>query len=549
MILPDWKKYKKTRNKKNFDQSKASKVVDFFQHYLTHTKGRWAGQPFNLFEWQYEGLTELFGRINPETGYRQYDLCYMEIPKKNGKSELAAGVALDLEVNDLEIGAEIYSAACDINQAAIVFDVAAQMVRNNTEGTEDNPSLSEALKIIDSQKRMVDYKTGNVYRVLSSDKKTKHGINKHGLVVDELHAQDDRDFWDTLTYGSGIARTQPLDFTITTAGFDRNSICWEIRSRAISKIKGITKDPKLLPIIYALEDEDNWEKEKNWLRVNPSVGEIFSIQSLREAYQLAKELPAQENEFKRKRLNLWTRQETRWIPLDKWDACPSKINIAALKGRSCYAGLDLASTTDIASLVLVFPPEDERNPYALLPFFWIPEESMEIRVRRDKVPYDLWCQQGLIKATPGNVIDYKFILHTIGEALKLYNLREIAFDRWGATKVIQDLQEMGFEDESEEYAQRHLVAFGQGYKSMSPPTKELLKLILSGRINHGGNLVLRWMADNMVIVMDPTEAVKPEKAKSTERIDGIVATIMGLDRALKHKSEVSKYEDEGLLIL
>ncbi len=541
MILPGWKKYKKTQKGKGFDQNKANAAIDFIQHYLTHTKGRWAGEKFKLLPWQIELLTELFGRVNKD-GNRQYRTCYVEICKKNGKSELAAGIALYLQVCDGEKGAEIYSAAADRDQAAIVFNVAAQMVRNDDD-------LTKALKIIDSQKRIVDYKTGNVYRVLSSEIRTKHGINAHGMVFDELHAQPNRELWDTLTYGSGLARTQPLIFAITTAGFDRNSICWELHERGRRIMKGLAEERTFLPVIYALEEDDDWEDRKNWLKVNPSAGTIFDIDSLKDDYQLAKEIPAQENEFKRKRLDLWTRQETRWIPLDKWDACPDKINLDALKGRPCYGGLDLASTTDIAAFVLVFPPEDERNPYILLPFFWIPEESMEIRSRRDKVDYDIWCRQKLIKATPGNVIDYRFILHTIEEALKLYDIKEIAFDRWGATKVMQDLQEMGFENVSEEYANRQLIQFGQGYKSMSPPTKELLKLILSGRINHGGNIVLRWMADNMVVTIDPTEAVKPEKAKSTERIDGMVAAIMGLDRALKHVDRGSKYETEGLTII
>lgn len=541
MILPNWKKYKKTRTKKNFDQSKADHAIGFITDYLTHTKGRWAGDPFNILDWQKELLTELFGRVNKD-GNRQYQICYVEICKKNGKSELAAAIALYLEVADEEKGAEIYSAAADRDQAAIVFNVAAQMVRNDK-------NLEEWLKIIDSQKRIIDYKSGNVYRVLSSESRTKHGINAHGIVFDELHAQPNRDLWDTLTYGSGLARTQPLTFTITTAGYDRNSICWELHERGRRIMKGLIQDPTFLPVIYALEEKDDWESEKNWLKVNPSTGVIFDIESLRDDYRLAKEIPAQENEFKRKRLDLWTRQEVRWIPMNKWDACKNKIDLKKLKGQTCYAGLDLASTTDIAALVLVFPPLDDNGKYTFLPFFWIPEEAMDIRSKRDKVNYDIWCREKYIKATPGNVIDYKFILHTISEAAKNYDLKEIAFDRWGSTKIIQDLQEMGFEEESNKHAARHLIEFGQGYKSMSPPTKEILTLILAGRINHGANPVMRWMADNMVVTTDPAENVKPAKDKSTEKIDGIVAAIMGLDRATRRKDSKSKYETEGIITI
>ena len=541
MILPNWKKYKKTRTKKNFDQSKADAAINFIANYLTHTKGRWAGQKFKLLPWQIELLTELFGRVNKD-GNRQYKTCYIEICKKNGKSELAAAIALYLEVSDGETGAEVYSAAAAREQAAIVFNVATQMVRND----ED---LSKILKIIDSQKRIVDYKTGNIYRVLSAESHIQHGINASGIVFDELHAQPNRELWDTLTYGSGLARTQPLTFAITTAGYDRNSICWELHERGRQIMKELIQDPTFLPVIYALDEEDDWESEKNWLKVNPSTGIIFDIESLREDYRLAKEIPAQENEFKRKRLDLWTRQEIRWIPMDKWDACKDKIDLEALKGRTCYGGLDLASTTDIAALVLVFPPSDDNGKYIFLPFFWIPEEAMDIRARRDKVNYDIWCQEGFIKATPGNVIDYKFILHTIDQAGKDYDLKEIAFDRWGATKIIQDLREMGFEEESNKHAARHLIEFGQGYKSMSPPTKELLTLILAGRINHGNDPVLRWMADNMVVTTDPAGNVKPVKDKSTEKIDGIVAAEMGLDRATRHKDARSIYEDGGIFTI
>jgi phage terminase large subunit-like protein len=286
--------------------------------------------------------------------------------------------------------------------------------------------------------------------------------------------------------------------------------------------EGIYEKPYFLPIIYGLPEEEDWEDEKNWKKVNPSLGHTFSINKLRDAYIDCKQIPAKQNLFRRIRLNQWTRQETRFIPMDFWALCGKKPSMKNLKGKPCYCGLDLASCIDIAAFAKVFPAED--GFYDVLMRFWIPEENMMERSSRDKVPYDMWVKDGFIKATPGNYIDHKTIEQDILKDGEIYHIREIAFDRWGMEYMSQNLIAEGYE----------AVSFGQGYKSMSPPTKELLKLVLSRRIRHGGNPVLHWMADNMVVTTDPAENFKPDKKKSTERIDGMVALIMGLDRAIRH---------------
>lgn len=511
-----------------YDKSKADKAVQFFKC-LKHTKGKWAGVPFDLLPWQeHEIIRPLFGTVKAN-GKRQYKTCYVEIPKKNGKSELAAGIALLMLFADQEPGAEVFSAAADKLQASIVFNVAAQMVRQNA-------TLKKSCKIVDSVKRIAVAKTDSFYRVLSAEAYTKHGLNPSAVVFDELHAQPGRDLWDILTVGSGDAREQQLIFAITTAGYDRNSICYEIHDYALKVRSGVIEDETFLPVVYSLDEDADWDSEDNWYDANPSLGTVIDIEKVREAYKKAKELPANENLFRRLRLNQWTRSETRWLPLDKWDLCAGIIDKKELIGRQCYAGLDLASTTDIAAYVLVFPPEED-GIYDVLPYFWIPEENMAERVRKDRVPYDQWTKQGFIEPTPGNVIDYGYIKQTIGDTAKLFDVREVAFDRWGATKLVQDIEELNLT----------MVEFGQGYKSMSAPTKELMNLVMSGRLNHGGNPVLRWMCDNMVVTTDPAANIKPVKNKSTEKIDGMVALIMGLDRAVRHLSGKSVYETRGLI--
>lgn len=291
---------------------------------------------------------------------------------------------------------------------------------------------------------------------------------------------------------------------------------------------------------YGIKDDDDWTDERNWYKANPSLDHTIDIEKVRIAFNNAKENPAEENLFRQLRLNQWVKQSTRWMQMDKWDECNFKVNPDELIGRECYGGLDLSSSIDITAFVLVFPPLDEDDKYIVLPYFWIPEENLRLRVRRDHVPYDVWEKQGYIKTTEGNVVHYGFIENFIEELGTKYNIREIAFDRWGAVQMTQNLDDMGFT----------VIPFGQGYKDMSPPTKELMKLTLEKRIAHGGNLVLRWMMDNVYVKTDPAGNIKPDKEKSTEKIDGIVATIMALDRAIRNKGNAgSVYDERGILIL
>ena len=513
----------------HFDREKGERAVRFIEM-LRHTKGKWHAQPFRLLDWQYDIVMDLFGIVK-EDGNRQFRTAYIEIGKKNGKSELAAAIALYLLYADGEASPEVYGAAADRQQASIVMNVAADMVRMN-------PALLKRSKIMTAGKRIVNYTNSGFYQVLSAEISSKHGINVSGLVLDEVHAQPNRKLYDVLTKGSGDAREQPLYFLITTAGTDKESICYELHTKALDIMAGRKIDPTFYPVVYGLADDDDWHDEANWYKANPSLGHTIQIDRVRDAYQEALENPAEENVFKQLRLNMWVSSLTRFIPEQIYDLGNVPIDLESLKGRDCYGGLDLSSTGDITAFVLMFPPRDETEKYVMLPFFWVPEDTIPLRVRRASVPYDVWHQQGYIMATEGNVIHYGFIEKFIEELGTEYHILEIAFDRWGAVQMTQDLEGMGFT----------VVPFGQGYSSMSPPTKEFYKLLMEGRIIHGGNPVMKWMSGNVVVDTDPAGNIKCTKAKSPEKIDGIVASIMALDRCIRHEQQGSVYDERGLMV-
>lgn len=529
------KKYTPTRfmeKTSHYDADAADYAVMFIES-LCHTKGTWARKPFELIDWQEQIIRDIFGVLKPN-GYRQFNTAYIEIPKKQGKSELAAAVALLLTCGDGEERAEVYGCAADRQQASIVFNVAADMVRMC-------PALSKRVKILDSQKRLIYQPTGSIYQVLSADVGNKHGFNTHGVVFDELHTQPNRKLFDVMTKGSGDARMQPLYFLITTAGNDTKSICYDIQPKSKGIIEGRKIDHTFYPVIYGAEESDDWTDPKVWKKANPSLGITVGIEKVKDACESAKQNPGEENSFRQLRLNQWVKQAVRWMPMDKWDKCEFAVSEDDLEGRICFGGLDLSSTTDITAFVFVFPPEDENDKYIILPYFWIPEDNLELRVRRDHVPYDVWERRGYLQTTEGNVVHYGYIEKFIESLGERFNIREIAFDRWGAVQMVQNLEGMGFT----------VVPFGQGFKDMSPPTKELMKLVLEQRIAHGGHPVLRWMMDNIFIRTDPAGNIKPDKEKSTEKIDGAVATIMALDRAIRcgNDNGASVYDSRGLLFI
>ena len=515
----------------HYDKKKADRAVTFIEN-LCHTKGKWAGTPFWLLPWQEQLIRDIFGIVKPD-GNRQFRTAFVEICKKVGKSELAAAVALYLLYADNEPSAEVYGAAADRQQASIVFDVAKQMV-------EMSPALMKRSKLMGATKRIVNYGNAGYYQVLSAEVGGKHGFSVSGLVFDEIHTQPNRQLYDVLTKGSSDARQNPLHFIITTAGNDRHSIAYELHTKAVDILEGRRVDPTFYPVVYGLKDDEDWEDEANWYKVNPSLGYTVDVERLRDAYREAKQNPADEITFKWLRCNMWVSSTVAWIPDAIYMRGNEPINMASLEGRDCYAGLDLSSTGDITALVLIFPPRDEDEKFVLLPYFWIPEETIPRRVKANSVPYDIWEKQGYIMSTEGNVIHYDFIEKFIMDLSEKYHILEIAVDRWNATHVIQNLEDNGLT----------MVPFGQGFASMSAPTKEFYRLLMEGKIIHGGHPVMRWMAGNVVVDTDPAGNIKVTKAKSKEKIDGIVAAIMALDRAVRHESEGrSVYDTRGIILI
>ena len=514
-----------------YDKKKADRAVTFIEN-LCHTKGKWAGKRFWLLPWQEQLIRDIFGIVKSD-GNRQFRTAFVEICKKVGKSELAAAIALYLLYADNEPSAEFYGAAADRQQASIVFDVARQMV-------EMSPALMKRSKLMSATKRIVNYGNTGFYQVLSAEVGSKHGFSISGLVFDEIHTQPNRQLYDVLTKYSSDARQNPLHFIITTAGNDRHSIAFELHAKAVDILEGRRVDPTFYPVVYGLKDDEDWEDEANWYKVNPSLGYTVDIERLRDAYREAKQNPADEITFKWLRMNMWVSSATSWIPDAIFMKGDEPIDMRLLEGRDCYAGLDLSSTGDITALVLIFPPRSSDEKYILVPYFWVPEETIQRRVKANSVPYDVWEKQGYLLATEGNVIHYDFIEKFICDLGKRYHILEIAVDRWNATQMIQNLEGVGFT----------MVPFGQGFASMSTPTKEFYRLLMEGKIIHAGHPVLRWMAGNVVIETDAAENIKVTKAKSKEKIDGIVASIMALDRCIRNQGEMqgSIYDERGLLV-
>lgn len=531
---PKLKNYQPTRfmlPTSHYDKAKADRAVTFIEN-LCHTKGKWAGKRFWLLPWQEQLIRDIFGIVKHD-GNRQFRTAFVEICKKVGKSELAAAIALYLLYADNEPSAEVYGAAADRQQASIVFDVARQMV-------EMSPALMKRSKLMSATKRIVNYGNAGFYQVLSAEVGSKHGFSISGLVFDEIHTQPNRQLYDVLTKYSSDARQNPLHFIITTAGNDRHSIAFELHTKAVDILEGRRVDPTFYPVVYGLKDDEDWEDEANWYKVNPSLGYTVDIERLRDAYREAKQNPADEITFKWLRMNMWVSSTTSWIPDAIFMKGNEPIDMRLLEGRDCYAGLDLSSTGDITALVLIFPPRNTDEKYILVPYFWVPEETIPQRVKANSVPYDAWEKQGHLLATEGNVIHYDFIEKFICDLAEKYHILEIAVDRWNATHMIQNLEDAGFT----------MVPFGQGFASMSTPTKEFYRLLMEGQIVHAGHPVLRWMAGNVVIETDAAENIKVTKAKSKEKIDGIVASIMALDRCLRNEGEPqgSVYDERGLLV-
>ena len=514
------------------DEQKAIKVREFIEGIkvegeyrggLKHSKGEYAGTNFILEDWQYDKVIKpLYGTLNPD-GTRQYRTCLIMVAKKNGKTTLAAALALYHLFADEEKGGEIYAIATDRDQASLTFDEATHMIRQNK-------LLLSKCKIIDSRKRVVNYKTNSFFRAIPGDVASAHGVNPSLAIYDELHAATNRRMFDIFATAGGTRR-QPLLIIITTAGFDKKSILYEQYNYAKKILSGVIEDKTFLPVIFETNKDDDWEDEEKWYKANPSLGKFRKLSEIRAFAKKAKEIPALQSIFRRFYLNQWTQQETRWIPIRKWDECPSKFDIKELEGEVCFGGLDLSSTTDLTAFSLVFPGEIIK----IITYYFIPRERMVEKEKSDRVPYSLWERQGFLTVTEGNVIDYAYIENIVKESLEKYQLREIGYDRWNADYLVQRLIAEG---------NVTMTPMGMGFVSMNSPTKYLESKILQKGINQGGNPITRWNFDNVMVKTDPAGNIKPDKGKSTNKIDGIVSLIIAIDRLMNNKDDTDSIYDK-----
>lgn len=503
-----------------FDHDAESRVYAFFEQYLRHSKGEFAKKPFVLQEWQAFIVGSVFG-WKREDGTRRFRTAYDEEPRKNGKSTRLAGIGLYMTTADGESGAEVYSAATKKDQAKIVWGEAKNMVLAS-------PELRARTRVFAANMNVPAL--GAKFEPLGADSDSLDGLNISCAIVDELHAHKSRDLWDVLETATG-ARRQPLIYAITTAGRNKLSVCWELRDYACKVLEGIVQDDSFFAIIFTIDDGDDWSDPKVWGKANPGLGVSVKVDDLQRKVEKARHLPAAQNAFKRLHLNVWTEGAGSWLDIEAWDENGQEVDPDDLVGRECFGGLDLSTTTDITAFVKVFPPVEEDEPWKVLARFWVPAENIAKRAKTDRVPYDVWREQGYIEATPGNVVDYRAVGAGIIADAQAFDLREVAYDRFNSSQLVTELMDEGLT----------MVPFGQGFVSMAAPTRELEKLVISGLLAHGGNPVLRWMASNVVVVEDPAGNMKPAKNKSAEKIDGIVALIMAIGRAIAPRDE-----DEGL---
>ncbi len=504
----DWFPYK-------FDKMRAARVIEFSRR-VKHTKGvRWAYKPFELESWQSEDIIEpLFGWVRKDNGCRRFRDAYNEVARKNGKTTLAAMVALYLTIADGEPVAEVYSAATKIDQAKLVHDEAIRMVKSS-------PTLRRFVKILRNNIHVPH--TMSKFVPLAADADSLDGLNPHGAIIDELHAHKDRRVYDILETATG-SRSQPMLFSITTAGFDRNTICWEKHNTAVRILEQSVEDDTFFAFIATLDDDDDWADASKYYKANPNLGISVSEEQLLVQRERALHSPGFQNTFRRLRLNQWTEQSERFIDMKAWRACGGDVDEKALKGRPCWMGLDLSSTTDFTALVLLFPVKapDGKMRIKVISRFWLPEGTVAKRALTDRMPYDAWRDQGILFVTPGNAIDYEFVAAEILKLAQQYQVKELCIDRYNALQISQKLEQAGLT----------VSLVGQGWQSMSAPMKELLTLVLDKRIEHGNNPILTWMAGNLAVSQNPAGDLKPDKERSIERIDGMAALVTALFRLM-----------------
>ena len=499
-----------------YDSDAADKAVLFIEKFCTHVKGELAGAPFLLEQWQKDDIVKpLFGWKHKDTKLRKYRTCYVEIPRKNGKSNLAAALILYLLFADGEPGAELISAAGDRGQANIVFHIAQEMINNNKH-------LRSRCKVL---RNTIEYKS-SWYKSISAEAYTKHGLNCHGIIFDELHTQPNRELWDVLTTSVG-ARRQPLIISLTTAGHDRSSICYEMHEYSEAILSGSIEDDTFLPVLYRADPDDDWTKESTWRKANPGYGTICNAAYFEDAVKKAKSNPSMINSFLRLHLNIWTSAETSWIPDDIFMKGAKEIPMDRLPNLPAYGGLDLASTQDLTAFALLFR-DDERECFYLIVHQFVNSEKAHSKKLAAGIDYINYAREGDITITPGNVTDYRIVKQHILDQCAQYDVREIGYDPRFSTYIVAEL----IEDDIV------MVPMAQNITSMNGPTKEFEMEVMRGNIIHGGNKCLRWQMGCAVIYTDVNENKRVTKeSKENKKVDGVIASIIAMNSYVQNTIE------------
>lgn len=509
------------------DHESGMRAVNFFPTFLNHTKGKMQGKPFILAPFQAFTIYNLFG-WKDDKGNRRINTIYDKRAKKNGKSAEMAGLGLYCMSFDMEMEAEIYIGATKEDQAKICWEQAASFINSPVA----NKSLAQ-MGFYTMQRIVGFHPTKSKMRPLGGDSKTQDGINAHVAIIDEYHAHKDDGVKENLE-SSSVQRRQPITYHITTAGTNIGSVCKNYEDSVIEVLEGRKIDHHLWIMIHDLDEDDDWEDEKNWVKANPLLGNGLDIDNLQKEFIKAKNQPSKIPNFKTKHLNMWVDAPQIWIPNEIWKR--NKVDILPLGKFSkfgSYAALDLSTTTDITAFVVVSEPDEDDFRYTK-PFFFCPEDTIERRSKEDRVPYRYWRDAGFLIATPGEVVDYAIVEDTIQQQFPKLNIIRLEVDRWNATSVVTNLMEAGVE----------VSYFNQSIANMSFPTKTFEKLVFEGKLKHDGNPILEWMLSGCVVIADANENIKIHKGNSNKhgkRVDGIIATIMALGGSMSPKEEVSKY--------
>ncbi|WP_127078384.1 terminase large subunit [Rhodomicrobium lacus] len=525
-----------------YDQRTADAAAAFFPRYLRGVEGSYYGRPFRLSPWQeFDIIRPLFGWKRPD-GSRLFRKARLWVPRKNGKTTLAAGVGLLVLAGDREYGAQIYSTATNEEQAKLVFDIGGAMLGQS-------PELSQRLEKF--AKKIVFAEMNSKWEPLTAKPKGKHGLNTHLKIGDELHEWSD-DKLDQFIRQSMAARRQPLEFDTSTAG-ERRGFGWEAYQQDQKYLEGALEDPERLIAHYAAGPDDDWQQEETWRKANPNWGISVRPDFIRSEFRKAMDNPRLENDFRRYHLNQWTEQAVRWLQIHRWVKCCDETRPDAwrtildeCRGRPCYIGIDVSSVQDLTAVIYVFPPAggDMRTRVACR--LYVPADNIELRVKRDGVPYDKWAAQGSLIATEGNTIDQETIFADIQRDAAKLSVMRVGIDKWNTGWLGPKLVEhFGMARNPRTGKQEpRVMMVQQGYGSMSPGAKELERLVVAGSLDHGGHPVLKWMASNVAVSVGKQGDIVPIKDKSTDRIDGIVATIIALTLAMAEAVPAAAHDGE-----